>query len=333
MRQSYAGLIYTRRGSRNSAIPDRHSIGADFQLATTRFRGSKNLQFGGYFMKTPNGLDSGDDAGWALRLDYPNDLWSLQANFKEFQNNFDPASGFIEKTGFRRYFYNVQFGPRPRNNRWIRQIIVGSRNNLSTDTNNRWNERIFTITLLNVNFHSGDNVNIGAVPSYEYLDRDFRLAPNVILPRGSEYQYTRYSFAFTTANHRVLSGNATATVGTFYSGRRRDLAAGLNLRPRPGILATLSSSFSRVELPEGNFSTKVLRAVINTQFGPFISVSNNVQFDSVSRVLGWQARFRWILKPGDDIYLVWMNNWLDSGGRLTTTDRSVASKVVYTHRF
>ena len=100
------------------------------------------------------------------------------------------------------------------------------------------------------------------------------------------------------------------------------MAAGLNIRPRRGVLATFTTSFSRVELPEGNFSTKILRAVINTQLNPFISFSNNVQFDSVSQVLGWQFRFRWILRPGNDIYVVWLNNWLDSAQGLMTTDRS-----------
>jgi hypothetical protein len=184
-----------------------------------------------------------------------------------------------------------------------------------------------------VNFHSGDNITIGATPSYEVLDRDFRVTENITLPAGSDYQYTRYSFGFTTANQRMLSGNGNVTLGTFYSGDRRDLSAGLNLRPRPGVLATLTSSFSRVELPEGSFSTRILRGILNTQFGPFISISNNVQYDSISRVLGWQARFRWILKPGNDIYFVWLNNWLDSGDRMTTLDRSAASKIVYTHRF
>ena len=108
---------------------------------------------------------------------------------------------------------------------------------------------------------------------------------------------------------------------------------GLSLRPRPGVLAELSATFSRVELPEGSFSTKILRAVVNTQFSPWVSVSNNVQFDSVSGILGWQSRFRWILNPGNDIFFVWLNNWIDTGTELQTFDRSATAKVLYTYRF
>lgn len=332
-RQSYAGLIYTRRSTRNSTVPDRQTIGADFQLATTHFRGSQNLQLGGFAMKTPNGVNKGDDTAWAVRLDSINDPWTFQVNYKEFQKNVDPVLGFIERTNYRRNVHTVQYNPRPKNNRWIRQFTIQARNDLLWDFTGRWSERVFNLTLLNVNFHSGDSASINAVPTYERLDKDFQAAQGITLRQGNEYQYTRYSAGFTTANRRTLSGNGTVTVGTFYSGHRRDLSAGLNVRPRRGVLGTFSTSFSRVELPEGKFSTKVLRAIINTQFNPFISVSNNVQYDSVSRLLGWQFRFRWILKPGNDIYVVWLNNWLDAPNGLMTADRNLASKIVYTHRF
>ncbi len=123
------------------------------------------------------------------------------------------------------------------------------------------------------------------------------------------------------------------TGGTFFSGDRRDISASLNLRPRPGVLATMTSQFSRVDLPQGTLSTRLLRAVVNTQFNPFMSISNNIQYDSVSRLLGWQVRYRWIVRPGNDIYVVWSNNWLDTGDELTTLGRSAAVKAMYTYGF
>jgi len=170
-------------------------------------------------------------------------------------------------------------------------------------------------------------------PSYEKLERNFTVAPGITLPAGSEHQYTRYSFGFNTNNRRVISGNTNLTVGSFYSGNRRDFSATVNLRPRPGVLATFTSQFNRLEFPQGNYSTKILRGLLNTQLNPFISISNNIQYDTVSRILGWQARFRWIVKPGNDVYLVLLNNWNNLGHRFQILDRYVATKLVYTHRF
>jgi hypothetical protein len=57
-----------------------------------------------------------------------------------------------------------------------------------------------------------------------------------------------------------------------------------------------------------------------------------IQYDSFRRASGWQARFRWIVKFGNDIYFVRLNHWLDAGDRFTTLDRSAAAKVSYTVR-
>jgi hypothetical protein len=60
-----------------------------------------------------------------------------------------------------------------------------------------------------------------------------------------------------------------------------------------------------------------------------------IQYDSVSRVLGWQSRFRWILRPGNDIYFVYTQNWLDDPilNRYATITKRAASKFIYTMRF
>lgn len=332
-RQSYAGLIYTRRATRNSNIPDRHTIGADFQLATSQFRGNRNLQLSVFYVKTPNGINKRDDHGYGMRLSYPNDLWYMRLTAKEMKKNLNPSMGFVERPDTRELTPLVRFGPRPKNSRLVRQVNMEAFLDHFFDTQGRLVERRLQLTLVELDFHSGDGASITITPTYELLPENFRIAPRILLPEGNKYRFTRYAFRLNTANRRMISANAAATVGTFYSGRRRDLSGTLNLRPRRGILATFTGQFNRIELAEGKFSTKILRALINTQFNPFLSISNNIQFDSVSRVLGWQSRFRWIVKPGNDIYFVWLNNWLDSGTTLTTLDRSAAAKIVYTYRF
>ena len=71
------------------------------------------------------------------------------------------------------------------------------------------------------------------------------------------------------------------------------------------------------------------------QFSPWIAWVNNIQYDTQSSIVGWQSRFRWILKPGNDLYVVYTHNWLDDPlqNRIYTLDRRAASKVLYTHRF
>lgn len=338
MRQSYAGLMYTRRSTRDSRLPVRQTIGADFELATSRFRGSRNLQFSGFYTRTPSGATGGTadpegkNAIYGLRLNYPNDLWNARVSYRVVEKHADPGVGFIERADYRRLNPVVRFGPRPGSHRFIRQVSMETWAEWLTDTSNALLGRAFRVTLVDVSLHSGDSASVTVNPIYERLERDFRIG-GVTLPLGSTYQYTRYSANLSTANRRPLSGTANVQTGTFYSGRRRDVSASVTVRPRPGVLATLTAQENRVDLPERRFTTRILRAMVNTQFGPFVSLANNLQYDSDSRLLGWQVRFRWILTPGNDVYFVSLNNWLDEGDRYRVVDRNTATKIVFTRRF
>ena len=68
---------------------------------------------------------------------------------------------------------------------------------------------------------------------------------------------------------------------------------------------------------------------------PFVTLVNNIQYDTQSAVLGWQSRFRWIVTPGNDVYVVYTHNWLDDPllSRFSTLDKRFASKILYTYRF
>jgi hypothetical protein len=52
--------------------------------------------------------------------------------------------------------------------------------------------------------------------------------------------------------------------------------------------------------------------------------------------LGWQSRVRWILHPGNDLFLVFNQGWIqeNAGGfRFAAEDSKVSAKFQYTFRF
>jgi hypothetical protein len=44
-------------------------------------------------------------------------------------------------------------------------------------------------------------------------------------------------------------------------------------------------------------------------FTPDLILSSNIQYDSESRNLGANTRFRWTIKPGNDLFVVWPRGW------------------------
>ncbi len=338
LRQSFIGGIYTGRATRDqSAIPTRSSAGLDFRLATSTFRGTRNLEASG-FLALNNLYDgrSGDNLSYGGRVNFPNDRYEGSVAFMEVQKNIQPELGFLPRQDFRRYQPVFRYNPRPRSHRYIRRFGFGGDLDIYTSTGNVLETRELDLTATRVEFHSGDNLEASVVPSYERLKEPFAISTGITLPAGAQYRFTRFRLAGSTANKRVISLQPRVEWGSFLSGHRREVALGMGVRPRTGVTLNLSYERNDVDLPEGRFATSLYRVIADTQFSPFMYLVNNIQYDSVSRVAGWQSRFRWILTPGNDIFFVYTHNWidpLDPSARFSTLDRRAAAKAVYTKRF
>ena len=338
LRQSFIGGIYTGRATRDqSAVPTRSTAGLDVRLATSTFLGNKNLEGGGFISMTSNyGGRSGDNVAYGGRINYPNDKYEGSFAFMEVQRNVAPAVGFVNRVDYRRYQPQLRWNPRPNGHKVIRRFGFGGDIDIYTDTRNKLVTQEFDFTAARVELHSGDNAEFSVVPSYERLESNFNIASGVTLPAGADYRFTRFRIAANTANKRIVSVQPRVEWGSFLSGHRREMAMGMGIRPRPGVTVNLNYEYNDVDLKEGAFQTKLFRVIADTQFSPFMYLVNNVQYDSVSKILGWQSRFRWIIKPGNDIFFVYTHNWIDSvdpASRFTTLDRRAAAKAVYTKRF
>ena len=336
LRQSTVGAFYSRRHARAANTTEFQTAGLDFRLATATFRGTSNLEFNGFFLWSTNPVQTtGDNLAYGLRIDYPNDRWEARMSFTEVQENHAPAIGFTPRTGFRGYGPRLRFAPRPDRHPWLRRMAFGLDADLRTDVENRFLTRRLDFTLLRMELHSQDNFEISVVPTYERLENDFEISSKIVLPAGAEYDFNRFRVAFRTANRRVLALQSRVEVGSFFSGDREEITLTLGVRPRPGVTINLEQEWNRVSLAEGRFETRLFRVIADTQFSPWIYLVNNVQHDSVSDVIGWQSRLRWILTPGNDLFVVYTQNWIDSLelDRFTTQDRRAAAKFVFTHRF
>ena len=228
------------------------------------------------------------------------------------QDHYIAAVGFTPRTGLRRLNPAITYTNRPREHRWIRSVQYGLSSNLQlSPDDSRLLNRDIDLTLFNVSTHRQDSFQLRVLPAYERLERNFTISRGITLPSGTDYRWTRYRVQASTAQRRVVAVSPTLEVGSFYNGIRQRLAVDLNLRLRPGLIIYTSSEWNRVTLDQGRFTTKLFRVVPELQFSPWLAWVNTVQYDTQSAVVGWQSRLRWILKPGNDFYVVYSHNWLD----------------------
>jgi hypothetical protein len=239
----------------------------------------------------------------------------------------------VPRVGIRKTDLSIQFQPRP--DRWgIRQFFFELQPEVVTNLRNEvetWS--VFTAPF-NLRTESGDELQWNYVPQFERLNEPFEVSPGVVIPPGS-YRWTRYRAEVETATKRPWVVEAAWGWGGFYAGTLRQLELGVTLKPNTHVAVSAQAERNDVTLPQGRFYTEILTIRADYNFTPNVSWANLTQYDNESRIAGWQSRFRWILRPGNDLFLVVNRGWfrtLDDGRFEPLFDRESA-KLQYTFRF
>jgi hypothetical protein len=353
--QSAVGAIYTRRGTAEStggvAPIGQHTAGVDLDLKTRNFLGDNNLELEAFWVWNSNPLDRADPGYRDLsamdlsarggRIDFPNDIWSGHVSYREFGEAYDPSLGFVTRNNFRRVEPRIGWAPRTPGIDWLRRMdfSVQFRALTSLDTG-ILEEREWALNLLGLEFESGDNIDLRATHTYEYLDNGFEVSDGVqILP--GRYGYWDYRLNGRTAGRRRVSFFGGMTWGGFWNGDRRQYDGRLSFRPGPGLTLSTNVQYNDVTLPDGSFTASLYELETDWNPSPWIAITNQLQYDDVTELVGLFARLRWIVKPGNDVYFVYTHNWqyqnrdpLDPDQRdLITLSRGASVKVSYTYRF
>jgi hypothetical protein len=131
------------------------------------------------------------------------------------------------------------------------------------------------------------------------------------------------------------------TIGGFWDGDRQQYGGRVSFRPSPGISVSTNIQYNDVQLPGGDFTASLYELSTDWNPSPWVAINGQVQYDDQSEVVGLFSRLRWIVKPGNDIYLVYTQNWrrelidiLDPDNYMyNTLSRGASVKVNYTYRF
>ncbi len=340
-RESSVGLLYTRRATEGDTIDDRHTIGADIELSTSRFLGSRNLQLQAFAVVHSDASQELQPQPWqarsarGLRLNFPNRPWDAHVSVRELGEAYNPAVGFVPRVGFRRVQPSVSWTPLVPGSRVLRELTFEYFNEYLTDLKWRPQTVNHRIIPLGVRFESGDAITTQLLWNFEALDQPFDILRDgrYIIPVG-DYSNTGFRVQASTASFRRISGNASFQRIGFWTGTTKDVTANVTVRPVAGINVTANWIYNSVVLPEGSFDAQVYRLFSSADMSPFVSLNVNVQYDNVSRLLGTQNRVVWTLTPGNTMFLVYQHNWLRPiDQRLQSLEGLATLKLSITQRF
>jgi hypothetical protein len=311
--ESRVGLIFTDGNPASSVSGEYNRLaGLDFHYATSHFRGDKNVAFDawGVYNWWPD-PDKKKHQGFGFRLDYPNDLWDFNSSYSFYGDGLNPGLGFISRPGVQTWGLMAAFMPRPKKDSWlgkfVRQFFFEPYAQFYWDLAGRLETRIISLSPA-IQLESGDRIEADISSNHDVLPYDFEVSDGVIIPQGP-YKYTTFRVGIESASHRPVRVELNRHFGRFYSGRLTETEVDVSLRYKGFATLGVKTNFVRGRLPQGNFNENVYEVRADLFFSPNLGLMNYVQYDDVSKELGWQARFRWQITPGNEIFFVYNRNW------------------------
>ena len=328
-KQSSVGVIGTWG---NAISADENKVGGfDLKLATSKFQKNKNIALTLFGMISDTRGKKGDNTSWGADIAYPNDFLYFSLGHYEVGENFVAGLGFVPRTNIKASYGNFSLGPRP--DAWgILQVKSGAGFNYMTNFNNELVTRMVNLSPVGIRFKSGEEVYYSITEQYELLKEDFHIFPGFIIPQ-SEYTFWYHNVQFISAGSRILAGAASLGTGDFYNGRKEDIKLTVNYKVAVPLFIGANYAVNHVMLPEGDFTAKIYQLNANILFSPAVTLYNYFQYDNASEKIGWQSRFQWIVKPGNEIILAWTSGWSQLADRLMMNESALRLKLKYNIRF
>lgn len=334
LNQSYIGAIFTYGDP--TGLTTNRLAGIDFKLATSNFLDrNKNFSLVLFGSKTHTSNLEGNDSAYGGTVSYPNDFMEMELKWMKIGENYNPALGFVPRTGIQFSSATFEVSPRPEA-LGIRQmafeVSYDDYYNLREDS---WESEELRLNPIRLNLESGDFIGYDYTYSKEQLFDDWMIneREGVILPPG-EYSFGAHKLFFMTFPGRPLSFKGDCSFGDFYSGTRREVLGELVWRKDRHFTTSIRFNKNWIKLPEGNFNTSLAMFRLDYSFTPYITLDNFVQYDTESRNIGLQSRFRWILEPGKEFFFVLNHNWQENVEFDRYEDQTRFSvKLNYTFRF
>ena len=306
--ESKVGWIFTNgspTGGRNTLA------GIDFNYSTSKFAGNKNLVLIAWAAYNWNDKRDGRHHGFGFRANYPNDLWSVESTYAYYGEALDPGLGYMMRQGIQTFYVRLGYQPRPGRGflgGLVRQFFFQSSFDYYWDLSGNLETSRIQLRPLSFQTESGERFEFEVEPNRDVLPYDFEVTPGVVLPRGP-YDFTSFRFSFNTAAHRPAVLETSYKFGEFYSGRLEEATAGLSVKVNGTLNLSFNADLIRGHLPQGNFNENVFQVKADFFLSPDLGFMNYIQYDDISRELGWSARLRWQISPGNEVFLVYNKNW------------------------
>lgn len=241
-------------------------------------------------------------------VDYPNDRADIVVRLDRIDRAYNPSLGFVQQRGVTRLGGGTSITPRPRGGPIRRLEFDLLSYNVVWDLDGRLSNASFEVKPLGLQFQSGDQFEINVQRAFDAPDEAFEIFPGTTLAAGP-YWWNRVEVQYSGNEARPVRYSVNASTGAFYDGRSSEVSVGMRVRRTPHLLAQLDFVHSDVRLGDAAFAAQTARLRADYAVGPRLNTTLFAQWDNESDRASVNARLRWTVVPGSDLYVVWNSNW------------------------
>jgi hypothetical protein len=336
--ESLVGVIVTD-GDPHSNL-DSTLVGTDFVYRNSRLPGGRVIQGEAWYQQTDTeGVDS-ENRAFGFGISSPNNVgWRGGASFKQIEENFDPAVGFVNQPGIRNY--SADFGYRFRfGTSYIRTAFGGLQASRTERLDSGLLDSESASVELNVATASQDRVFVNISQNRQVLINDFRIytasdgSKAVVIPVG-DYSYNNVFLGIRTGEQRKIAAFLGTGTGQYYDGDSTNIRTNVDWRPSVHLRFRVSYDVQDISLPHGDFIVRLASAQAQFAFSPTLSWVNLIQYDNVSESVGLNSRLHWVPQAGREGFIVFNHGLADrdKNDSFHSTNADMAIKFNYTWRF
>lgn len=334
---SQVGFIYTD-GDPTSNL-DNSVMGMDFQYVNNNFMENRILQGDVFYQQSDTPGLVGDDASWGFGLRLPqSEGFRTRVGYKVVEENFNPAMGFVNRSNISDLTADLGYTYYFDRGGYLQSVFAGVDMQRIDVLDGDLQSEVFAWRLFELRSNSRDTFSLAYYQNTENVLAPFTIYRDpqrqVVIQPGN-YEFDEQEVSFGTGGQREFSGSFTYRRGDFYNGERVNVGTEFSWNQSRYFRMSLRHDWNDIELPQGNFITRL--SSVNTQvaFSSTLYWINLIQYDNLSEEIGINTRLQWIPKAGQEGFIVLNYNVQDQdrNNRFEAAYSDLSVKFRYTFRF
>ena len=330
--ESSIGMIAT--AGRPLLAGQASTFGLDLKLSdSTAFGDKEGFNLWTYALGSSSDGSSGDGRAYGMHGEINTRNWVHRFAAHAVEKDFNPELGFVRRMGTRSFEVMTRYSWHGEGHA-IRRLSFRTAPSFTTLENGEIDSWEIPLRWFGIEFESGDEIEFETRRVFEHIPKAFNIFSGIDVSSG-DYTMTRHFLDLEFSDRRVLAGDIGFEFGDFFSGSITKFSIEPSFFPSSFLTVSGSYEENRVRLNEGNFIVRVSAARIDLQFSPDLSWRNLVQYDTESKNLGFQSRWRWIIEPGKELLLVGGYGWNRDrhAAPFIPEMQDLVIKLVYNFRF